>query len=1465
MTREKYIRLFVSSTFNDMRLERDILQSTVFPEIKEFCNSHGWEFEAVDLRWGIGSESGLDQKTMHICLSELKRCQRVSPKPNFLVLMGDRYGWIPLPESLPASLYGKLYHYASVRQAGLLEEWYRKDENELPEAVYVLQPRRGKYEASDIYEKDVAEPLRQLIRDFVLGHPEDSFESLISSATEQEIQTGALSAGDSREHIIIYRRRLSDIPEDLMSVFDDIGNDSFAKARHSHLERELYKATSPELRYDAGIKYCDYIGSTYPDIFARNISDRLKKVIAAEMESWEKISDVESEAERIRTFIQASSACFIGRDEEISAVFRSLLTAESGCSMLVCGKSGTGKSGFLANVAAMLSGMDCDSIPVFSGTSAFSSSGDNILRYLYEKLAAIYPDSIRTDPTHWLLNRKLASLDVERPLFIIVDALDQLDPDDGIAGLHWLPDRLPEAVYVICSVSDDPQYAEVASSPKFQKRLALGALEIDKAGNMVSAVLKRNGRRLTEAQEKAVGLILEKSERTPLFLSLLVRILSRIPSYSELEIDGSCSDIRTLLDRYLSFIVSGLHFDAELIRISLGALSLVRLGIADSEMVRFAAGDGRYWERLVRESVNSIPDIPGQERRIPFIIWSRLYDELSFLFTEMDLDGRLVRFYHNGIRDIVPDLSLFPEEYLDSLKDRLYDFYYSDMSVSGSRHPLYELPCLSSDCRKLFGDFSFISHKLSAHLSSELAADYSLARRKYGPEAGPYFDNLLDFEMRLANTMKEKKLPSDSAYSLTVNSAGSYAPGTVIRKLFEEAYGKGYLADISGWRDVSDDIMRSVPSGPKIDYIDDSLAYGVSLHDGKVRIVEINTGRTVRTVASGVKRYKVSGDMKACLAVKEKAIEWIDIKSGETMFAYSLDDSLIREFYAADTSETAVIQYGRERKTVIYVFRTGKDMVTVRPRAADDADISLAGISGDGNYAFIIAVQDAEDGKDNARMTTVISRLRIDTMEDRSFRFSHSGRSGRQMSLAVSEKGDRIVFNYDDAMVLGNPETGEFVPYMLHFNALGGNSSEYWMSADGNFVLSTGRDSKIVKFDCENKSAVFSFHIPDPSRIFGEAVFFAAGRSLGGILLQSFVKTGDSPVNTASRLLRIGNTGNCCFPVTERGINSLAMDETGSKLIYCYGNDNAFDSDPYGVIVDMDAMRKTIVVPDSDIEAFGRCAVMDREGKTAAYIVHNGAVIYRNGRTEFLKTGFMPYGAALRKDGEALLLSYWKDGSYHIGRYRAGMKEMEHIMSFSAGHLSDCDEMWISENGRYLVLDTGYDSMLLLDTIAGKTLCTARRIFVDEYNMTVNTVDEEGHSRFYGIDDSGGMRISEDNAGYMYLAAKSDGTVCLAAMEGVPTVLIRNNVNGKAYQIRFDSGIEAAGFLKRNGYLYVMTVDGVFLVNYPEARITERFLFPPGEKSYRMKVYGDRAAVYPEYSGSSLYILESNAKIHSEQ
>ena len=47
------IRLFVSSTFSDMKAERDALQREVFPKLKQLCLSRGLRFQAIDLRWGV--------------------------------------------------------------------------------------------------------------------------------------------------------------------------------------------------------------------------------------------------------------------------------------------------------------------------------------------------------------------------------------------------------------------------------------------------------------------------------------------------------------------------------------------------------------------------------------------------------------------------------------------------------------------------------------------------------------------------------------------------------------------------------------------------------------------------------------------------------------------------------------------------------------------------------------------------------------------------------------------------------------------------------------------------------------------------------------------------------------------------------------------------------------------------------------------------------------------------------------------------------------------------------------------------------------------------------------------------------------------------------------------------------------------------------------------------------------------
>jgi tetratricopeptide (TPR) repeat protein len=87
--------LFVSSTFEDMQAERDHLQQFVFPELEERMRAHRIHLACIDLRWGVETTSVADREAkeatvLKVCLTEIDRC-----RPYFVVLLGDRYGWVP--------------------------------------------------------------------------------------------------------------------------------------------------------------------------------------------------------------------------------------------------------------------------------------------------------------------------------------------------------------------------------------------------------------------------------------------------------------------------------------------------------------------------------------------------------------------------------------------------------------------------------------------------------------------------------------------------------------------------------------------------------------------------------------------------------------------------------------------------------------------------------------------------------------------------------------------------------------------------------------------------------------------------------------------------------------------------------------------------------------------------------------------------------------------------------------------------------------------------------------------------------------------------------------------------------------------------------------------------------------------------------------------------------------------------
>jgi hypothetical protein len=81
--RRPVIRVFVSSPFTDLKRERDALQQEVFQPLEQYCTTRKFQFQAIDLRWGISSEASFDHRTMQICFRELERSQEISPRPNF--------------------------------------------------------------------------------------------------------------------------------------------------------------------------------------------------------------------------------------------------------------------------------------------------------------------------------------------------------------------------------------------------------------------------------------------------------------------------------------------------------------------------------------------------------------------------------------------------------------------------------------------------------------------------------------------------------------------------------------------------------------------------------------------------------------------------------------------------------------------------------------------------------------------------------------------------------------------------------------------------------------------------------------------------------------------------------------------------------------------------------------------------------------------------------------------------------------------------------------------------------------------------------------------------------------------------------------------------------------------------------------------------------------------------------------
>ncbi len=93
------------------------------------------------MRWGVRDEATDDHMTTELCMTEIRNCQRLSMGPNFVVFLGQKYGYRPIPTYILAS------ELAQFRECLvglgidviLLDTWYKKDANAVP-PICILQP-----------------------------------------------------------------------------------------------------------------------------------------------------------------------------------------------------------------------------------------------------------------------------------------------------------------------------------------------------------------------------------------------------------------------------------------------------------------------------------------------------------------------------------------------------------------------------------------------------------------------------------------------------------------------------------------------------------------------------------------------------------------------------------------------------------------------------------------------------------------------------------------------------------------------------------------------------------------------------------------------------------------------------------------------------------------------------------------------------------------------------------------------------------------------------------------------------------------------------------------------------------------------------------------------------------------------------------------------------------------------------
>lgn len=682
----KTFRLFVSSTFSDFSIERRLLQEYVFPEIKSYCKEFNLNFQPIDLRWGVTNEAQIDQKTLELCLEEV-RASKINPHPNFLIMVSERYGWIPLPYLIEKSEYEIiLANIEKKEDIEILNSWYKLDENHIPTS-YILCERIDEFVDYENWEK-VENQIRNILQNSVnqSSLSKEKKEKYFMSATEHEVVEGVfkyLKITTNQElilknkqtfleldydHVYAYIRNIKSLVGQFKNNFIDKNFKNIDKfkagIRKSINKNNIFEADAniEDISIDDNgsllYKY-ETIKSEKDSIFVKIMIQNLKKSIDSYKNSISDLSQDNIERLEQKFFKDVKLKNFLGREEDLNNIDKYLNDNNCNEALILYGKSGNGKSSLIAKAIDNTKNLYRNKRVVykFVGSTVNLTTTSEILISILKELGinenirkvinprTLLEENENIDVFYKRIHDHLKSLNEE--IVIFIDGIDQVRNEDNFI---WLPKNLSSNLKIVISVLYDENYKKYSKyfesiKDRTKNICQLQVFSQKNAKELVLKLLNQCNRTISNEQMDYL-LNIFKNINSPLYLIVAIQELKNWKStYKNFTLASKQKD---LIKEFIDNLTIFYHHDKEFVKRVFVYISITD-GLSESELLELLSSDKEFLNEIAPEKFHK-----NTTKELPIVIWSRLHTQIKeFLKLENIYGMSVMKFFYREFEDIV--------------------------------------------------------------------------------------------------------------------------------------------------------------------------------------------------------------------------------------------------------------------------------------------------------------------------------------------------------------------------------------------------------------------------------------------------------------------------------------------------------------------------------------------------------------------------------------------------------------------------------------------------------------------------------------------------------------------------------------------------------------------------------------------------------------------------------------------